>query len=218
MKPILFNTEMVRAILDGRKTVTRRLVKDPPNNVHAGRCVLGAGLFDEATHMRVVAPSIKIGDILYVRETWHKYRVKKPQKAVPVDFAEVQYLYRADGEVANSDGSPFAWRPSIHMPKEAARIFLRVKDVRIERLQDITQDEAVKEGCTGVPCDCSNIDEHGCVDCFNTGWVEPPTIDFMWLWDSTIKPADLPAYGWEANPWVWVIEFERINKEEAMKC
>ena len=201
MKPILFNTAMVKAILDGRKTVTRRLVKDPPNNVHAGRCVLGAGLFDEATHMRVVEPSIKIGDILYVRETWHKYRVKKPQKAVPVDFAEVQYLYRANGEVANSDGSPFAWRPSIHMPKEAARIFLRVKDVRVERLNDMQEEDAIVEGFPDLGVDADS-----------------PLERFSVLWDKTISREHIKEYSWYANPWVWVIEFEKISKEEAMKC
>lgn len=200
MKPILFNTDMVKAILDGRKTVTRRLVKDPPNNVYAGRCVLGAGLFDEATHMRVVEPSIKIGDILYVRETWHKYRVKKPQKAVPYDFKEIQYLYRADGEVANSDGSPFVWRPSIHMPKEAARLFLRVKNVRVERLNKMEEEDAIAEGFPDLGVDADS-----------------PLERFSVLWDKTISRDQIGEYGWYANPWVWVIEFEKISKEEAMK-
>lgn len=238
MKPILFNTEMVKAILEGRKTVTRRIadinteitcgdgtkdhefVLDNFNPVHkptgfvCRRCGFGVA----PPHSRVpigtslFRPRYWPGDILYVRETWQKHRIRKPRKAVPADFQEIQYSYRADGEIANSDGTPFKWRPSIHMPKEAARIFLRVKNVRVERLHDLTQEDALKEGCTGVPCDCSNIDEHGCVDCFNTGWIEPPSIEFIELWDSTIKKADLPTCGFDTNPWVWVIEFERCEK------
>ena len=108
------------------------------------------------------------------------------------------------------------------MPKEAARIFLRVKSVRIEQLQAITVEDALKEGCTGIPCNCTNTFIAGgtlcCTDCLNTGWQEPPTLGFLCLWDSTIKPADLSTCGWDANPWVWVIEFERITEEEAMKC
>lgn len=231
MKPILFNTEMVKAIIDGRKTVTRRLVKNAPNNVYAGRCVLGAGLFDEATNMRVVEPTFKIGDILYVRETWQKVRVMKPQRAVPADFSEIHYYYRADGEIANSDDTPFLWRPSIHMPKEAARIFLKVKSVRVERLQSITEDQALAEG---VPDDWP-MDPVYCPVCKGDGLVgavHPATLGYMEvdcphcekavsrfanLWNSTIKPADLLTCGWEANPWCWVIEFERFekpNKEE----
>ena len=82
------------------------------------------------------------------------------------------------------------WRPSIHMPREAARIFLRVTDVRVERLQDCGNMQAKDEGCTG-------------------------SSQFARLWDSTVKPADRATLGWEANPWVWVIEFERIGKDEA---
>lgn len=239
MKPILFNTAMVNALLEGRKTVTRRIANinaeitcndgttnhefvpdnfnptlDNPTGFVCRKCGFGVA----APHSRVPCgtslfqPRYWPGDILYVRETWQKVRVRKPQRAVPADFSEIQYFYRADGEIANSDDTPFLWRPSIHMPKEAARIFLKVKSVRVERLQSITIEEALKEGCTGLPCDCANRDEHGCVDCFNTGWIEPPQLDFMELWNSTIKPADLPTCGWEANPWCWVIEFERCEK------
>ena len=226
MKPFLFNTDMVKAIKNRLKTFTRRCIKyrssdglkPVPSNAKFVGIKCGKFTWETEDSIISIKAPCQIGDILYVRETWQKHRIKKPQKAVPDDFKEIQYSYKADGELANSDGSPFVWRPSIHMPKDAARIFLRVTHVRVERLMDITQEDALKEGGTGVPCDCSNIDEHGCVDCFNTGWIEPPTIEFMWLWDSTIKPADLPVYGWSANPWVWVIEFEKISKEEATKC
>ncbi len=82
----------------------------------------------------------------------------------------------------------------------------------------MTDEDFIKEGCTGVPCDCSTTNDGGnfcCTDCMNTGWQEPPFVGFRDLWDSAIKKSDLPRYGWEANPWVWAIEFERISKEEA---
>lgn len=85
------------------------------------------------------------------------------------------------------------WKPSIHMPKEAARIWLKTTGLRMERLQDITDDGAEKEGCS---------------DCTSTA------MGFFDVWDLTIKKADRPRYGWEANPWVWVIEFERCGKQE----
>ena len=108
------------------------------------------------------------------------------------------------------------------MPKEAARLFLRVTSVRVERLQGITEVGAADEGAEGTPCgDCGERDYGSryefCTTCANTGWVKSPKEEFKGIWDSTIRSADLPAYGWEANPWVWVIEFERISKEEAMK-
>ena len=215
-RPILFNTDMVKAIQDGRKTVTRRIVKNAPNNVYAGRCVLGAGLFDEATHMRVVESPIKIGDILYVRETWRVNSASNPPSRCNIGykaggdatFDEIIALPTAKGE----------WKPSIHMPKKAARIFLRVKDVRAERLQDITEDDAKAEGIKMVTewpdagyFDYKEKHEDGRVwssarECFRWG-----------LWNITIKPADMPTYGWDANPWVWVIEFEKISKGEAMR-
>lgn len=261
MKPILFNTEMVKAIMDGRKTVTRRIAdintditcndgttnhdfvlddfsKGTPTGFVCRKCGFGVA----PPHSRVPCgsslfrPRYWPGDILYVRETWQKYHVRRPQKAVPVDFKETQYLYRADGEVGNTDGSPFKWRPSIHMPKEAARIFLRVKRVSVERLQEITADQVAAEGIdSAVPCDdaeelcnyCPLPDEAKGVHCYGGApamcegkccpdateiWEEDFIGEFAELWDSTIKPADLPTYGWEANPWVWVIEFERCEK------
>ena len=97
------------------------------------------------------------------------------------------------------------WRPSIHMPKKAARIFLRVIDVRVERLQDITSGQIDAEGCKEWAYSAK------------TGELLPSGPSFFRIkWNRTIKPSDLPLYGWDANPWVWVIEFERIGREEAM--
>lgn len=190
-KPILFNTEMVRAILDGRKTQTRRLTK------------IGLPCYFEP------------GDIMWVRETWQYFPINKPTNAVPVDFKPYKYLYLADGEVANSSGEPFRWRPSIHMPKEAARIFLRVKNVRTERLQNITVEDCMWEGLR--KCDWDFCPEKFLkhTECENCTALQSYKNRFRELWDSTIKPADLPKYGWDANPWVWVIEFERIEKPES---
>ena len=174
-KPILFNTEMVRAILDGRKTQTRRLCKGQPQDGVTSPTALG------------YEPLYKPGDILWVRETWNGGRLFG-QKGYG-------YVYAADYKGQSALG----WRPSIHMPRAAARLFLRVTNVRCERLQDITNEDAV---CEGIP-KCDGHDRDGC-DCAIAKFAE--------LWDSTIKKADLPRYSWDANPWVWVIEFERMEE------
>lgn len=174
IKGILFNTDMVRAILDGRKTVTRRVIKYP----HCG--------YFENDPPRGLIPSYKPGDILYVRETW----------AVLRNDHIKEYAYKSDEKWLVPK-----WRPSIHMPKEAARIWLKVTDVRVERLKDITDDGAKEEGAN-----------------YGVGVAEKmreSAIDrFAKIWDSTIKKKDLPLYRWGANPWVWVIEFGRCEKPE----
>lgn len=182
VKPILFNTEMVRAILRGQKTCTRRIMKPQPTAHYGTLCA---------------KPPYQQGDILYVRETF-------------IQAAAHTFWYKADDNSWMPEG--LHWKPSIHMPKEAARIWLKVTDVRVERLQDMTEEGVLKEGAQGVRCDHVAIGEHGCTDCLNTGWIEPPIVDFIQIWDSTIKKSDLDRYGWEANPWVWVIEFERCEK------
>lgn len=216
MKPILFNTEMVKAILDGRKTVTRRLVKPLP--VKDGRLwrLDGAAWTDNLDsvipvpcHSLYNKAPFHPGDILYVRETWCKGKVcygEEPDgRSVPFisqcvdedDIIPKEWAIRHDIGIED-----VVWKPSIHMPKEAARIFLRVTHVRMERLQSISADECPMEGvwplCAGSVA--------GREAYYKTAFAK--------LWDSTIKPADLPFFGWEANPWVWVIKFERINKEE----
>ena len=194
---------MVKAILAGRKTVTRRLIKPQPHNVlydgilQQGEIEDGDVLLtlnkDNKTEMLI--PPYQAGDVLYVRETWCKGSLNGGAE---------QYFYKADDNDFHCQ-----WRPSIHMPKEAARIFLRVTDVRVERLQDVTLDDAITEGCQGKFI--------GSGECVGAGWEILPEDEFADLWDSTIKKSDLDKYGWDANPWVWVIEFERISKEEAMK-
>ena len=198
MKPILFNTEMVRAILEGKQTVTRRAVKFPRgwNPKFTGYIPDGAVLYGSNNIPAAKSP-YKTGDILWVRETW--------------SISDGSYLYRAwPGEGMEPENQDWAmremglkWRPSIHMPREAARIFLRVTDVRVERLQEITSQQIDAEGCCEYACDAT------------TGKPAPSGPSwFRIMWEKTIKPAYLPTYGWEANPWVWVIEFERISEEE----
>ena len=219
VKPILFNTEMVRAILDGRKTCTRRILK-------------GAIPFDEKAEywnvlkkgewsgpicveyfMKQGSP-YQPGDILYVRETWTeecgKYYYRADYDSDYLDPCEtLSGGYPAscrnhpgcDGCMATS--TRIHWHPSIHMPKEAARIWLKVTDVRVERLQDITPQGAWKEGAR---CSCL----HPVPDCAGNKTA------FIEIWNSTIKKSDLDRYGWGANPWVWVIEFERCEKPEGV--
>lgn len=214
-KPILFNTDMVRASLDGRKTVTRRVIKlQPKYSVQDGFSWKGATYGTDlpptvkgAAHNFVCACPYQPGDILYVRETWHKYtkRVGTGERCHMSDF----YGYKAS--IANSEDAEERWKPSIHMPKEAARLWLKVTDVRAERLQDMSHDAPMKEGIHFCECpDGFTWKEHTDMqNCYLN-----PMGAMKALWNSTIKKKDLPLYGWNANPWVWVIEFERCEKSE----
>ena len=170
IKPILFNTEMVRAILDGRKSCTRRVVKPQPTARYGVQCI---------------KPPYQPGDILYVRETWKR--------------ALNGYYYYEDWQ-RDDIADITKWKPSIHMPKEAARIWLKVTDVRVERLQEITAEQIGREGVEVEYPHVLNGEEK--------------RYAFSTLWNSTVKKSDLDRYGWDANPWVWVIEFERCEKPE----
>ena len=199
IKPILFNTEMVRAILDGRKTCTRRVIKLPKNM--SGRPVGKSGDIGFMYLGGIKRPPYQQGDILYVRETWS-------HPIVPSD--KNRYVYRAD-EVAE-DGfknEAHIWHPSIHMAKEAARIWLKVKDVRVERLQECGEGWCIdieKEGIATPQDPILYISDDAFHDALR--------MEFQKIWDSTIKKSDLDRYGWNANPWVWVIEFERYEPME----
>ena len=204
MKPILFNTDMARGLQNGTKTATRRVVKPQPRYSLA-RMPLGPhkGEWHEYNESSLKDPTITSpwgyqytspcypGDILYVRETWTKLLG--------------HYLYKADQKPGMKNAGK--WHPSIHMPREAARIFLRVTDVRVERLQDITEEQAQAEGA---------IDNRYLIHSPDNeyGTLHSAREHFAGIWDSTIKPADRALYGWEANPWVWIIEFERCEKPE----
>ena len=201
VKPILFNTDMVRAILDGRKTVTRQAVKPQPQGyfeVNDNPLYI----YDMSFGNGRIYPPYQQDDIMYVKETWHKYkkRIGKGKSCYMAEF----YGYKAS--IANSEDSDEKWRPSIHMPKEAVRIWLKVIGVRVERLQDITEKQAKAEGFEPV---MSTKDSS-----FYTPWQGPPVENFKYFWNYTIKKKGLPLYGWNANPWVWVIEFEQCKKPE----
>lgn len=233
MKPILFNTDMVRAILDNRKMVTRRVVK--PRYCDSVFEMFKDGLCEASidipprdngdgttTHfVRAYVPCkapYRPGDILYVREAFHQ-------------TPNGQYWYKADNlcKGCTEDGfciprgvkyhktckicdyydgyQNIKWRTSIYMPREAARIFLKVTDVRAERLWEIDGRGILAEG----------IDDGSSNPAMGKRFENMQRMAFQRLWNSTIKKADRALYGWAANPWVWVIEFERINGEDVRK-
>lgn len=207
IKPILFNTEMVRAILDGRKTCTRRVIELPENmdGVPVGKSGDSSNPLGFMYPGGIKRPPYQPGDILYVRETWC---------ALPVNEAGHMrghsiYYYRADGDL-RPEGWRGKWRPSIHMPKEAARIWLKVTDVRVERLQEIDEDGVWDEGFKFKPPCLTRVsaDGHTCdLDgpCMSSIKYCDMTIGELFgreLWNSTIKKSDLNRYGWDANPWV----------------
>ena len=194
-KPILFNTEMVKAILDGRKTCTRRLIKFLPgkNPKWTGYVKDGLMLYNGNNESCIRKAPYQPGNILYVRETF-------------IQAAAHTFWYKADDKSWMS--KDLLWKPSIHMPKEAARIWLKVKDVRVERLQDITPQQAENEGVGNLFYEDIGYSEKN----YGTEVDKEYGIardQFAWLWNSTIKKSDIDRYGWDANPWVWVIEFER---------
>lgn len=250
MKPILFNTEMVRAILDDRKSVTRRVVKpqplDKPMCFHDPE--EGLNIVCHVAGMDVLYnffPPYQPGDILWVRETFRVDYLSNIPGAGRVQYKDGTYMdIRFAPErydmMRRAQRKP-GWRPNENMPREAARLFLRVTAVRVERLREsffgqgdtITalRDEGIDIGdqcrqCIdnyGCPC-CNDLDpelepdengedENDGSEC---GMLDEVRSDFARLWDRTVKPSDLPLYGWEANPWTWVIEFERISKDEAI--
>lgn len=207
IKPILFNTEMVRAILDGRKTCTRRAVKPTPKYFEVNENPVY--IYDAEPAMGRIYPPCQPEDVLYVRETWGIYT----ESWIDADY----FMYKADypanattytHQEGNICDLP-RWRPSIHMPKEAARIWLKVTDVRVERLQDITEDGAKVEGA---------INNRGLIHSPENEYdrIHTAREHFIGIWDSTINKPDIDIYGWDANPWVWVISFGRCEKPEVV--
>ncbi len=209
IKPILFNAEMVRAVLDGRKTVTRRKIDvDTANQFdveHDGKtvaCYINPETGDCYSPTEIC--KYQPGDILYVRETW-KTKCSECEEECSGMCNAPYYVYKADCQ--NTEGK---WRPSIHMPKEATRIWLKVTDVRAERLQEMTQVDFMNEGVNTCK-NCASKDY--CLGLSSTRICYLKS-DFIKVWDTTLKKSDLDRYGWNANPWVWVIEFERCEKPE----
>lgn len=218
-KPILFNTEMVRAILEGRKTVTRRVMKPQPK---MKLCYAFAGYghgkwhypdkdawrywgkeFERPTTLSaddekmIWTPPCHTDDILYVRETWQECC----RNTIHSPLMHDKYCFKASLDsplygCIEECGRICKWRPSIHMPKEAARIWLKVTDVRVERLQEMKTEDFLSEGIPGAEYDIETKNR------------------FVKLWNSNLNKPDVDRYGWNANPWVWVIEFERVEVKD----
>lgn len=172
-RPILFSAPMVRAILEGRKTQTRRIIKSRKNNSIFMGGWTDSFILDEGNREWTLSecPYGQPGDHLWVRESWQKFGK--------------EYAYAAtDGDIYPET----KWRPSIHMPRAASRLTLEITDIRAERLHDITEADAIAEGC-----------ESG------GNWDSAPTVQYSNLWETINGPGS-----WEANPWVWVITFKKI--------
>lgn len=194
-KPIPFYDEMVRAILRNDKSVTRRKVKpQPPKEADGIYERMDNGNFQmkvspyEGIYDYEIIPPYQVGDYLYVQETWSEDKHN--------------YLYRADfsDKALEKLKNIMRWVSLKLMPRKAARIFLRVTDVRVERLQDITSEQICREGII-------------CEEPYILNGIEK-RYAFQSVWNSTVKKSDLDKYGWDANPWVWVIEFERVEVTE----
>ncbi len=190
-KPILFNTEKVKAILDGRKTATRQLLKSQNRDAidvvgvedkSDSSVKLVCEYKDKTTYVLHNYAPYQVGDILYVQETW-----------LPVCLKPIRCIYKADAEHGEDAGLSLKWRYPTCMPKEAARIFLRVTNISAKQLRTMWLDEFAAEG---INTSCG---------------IFATVAQFIDSWDGNIRKSVLDKYGWEANPWVWVIEFERLE-------
>ena len=199
-RPILFNGEMVRAILDGRKTQTRRIAKLNAS----GRVQLKGKNWHIYDQDAILAcPLGQVGDRLWVRETFVQgFEADECGDISSCDengnAKPIQTWYRADGHINWEDDGELCntpWKPSIHMPRSASRITLEITDVRIERLQSISESDAIAEGCDNSKSNAA----------IAAGWYEKPKAAYRRLWNSIYK-------NWDENPWVWVIEFRRVEK------
>lgn len=234
---MIFNAEMVRAILDGRKTQTRRIMApQPADDIERGIFpnpeVIGWKSSRRHKHGSTTAhfcPYGKPGDLIWVRETWgvvsheldedgriQPWTPDRPATAIhEMPFGNGYYsghaIYAADGDFTWGDDDGYedgrsCWKPSIHMPRAASRILLEITDVRVERLNAISEEDARAEGIIDGGClNCGEPEPCGCAN------PEPDATDaFAYLWQSIYGQEN-----WNANPWVWVIEFKRVEGGEA---
>ncbi|MGB9660676.1 MAG: hypothetical protein ACPL5F_01495 [Moorellaceae bacterium] len=225
-RPILFSAEMVRAILGGRKTQTRRVINpQPPEGIEDtmrgpefyepiriknGEAIPGDpvyGIYDSWGEWGAVCPYGLPGSILWVREAW----------SIPATTTASKVIYKADypdGDAPLASGEK--WRSPIYMPREVARLFLVVKNVRVERLHNITEEDARAEGILAIN---SFLLDHSSEWCKYTvmaaamqGRERPKVADsiggFAYIWDRINAKR---GYGWRVNPWVWVIEFDKVS-------
>jgi len=220
--PILFSAPMVRALLDGRKTQTRRLVKPQPMDGWLpevgpycptmvdkdGECYPGDEIFgasDENEGRK--SPFGRPGDRLWVRETWDFRSWATP----PTNPNDIRIAYGADGEQkmleAPASWHPTVynyerWRPSIHMPRWASRLTLEITDVRVQRLQGLTESDALAEGI--IPDEIGKVASLTLERIKGEKW-PGPVLQFAYLWGQ--------IYGeesWDENPWVWAVSFKRV--------
>lgn len=202
MKPILFSTPMVQAILRNKKTQTRRIMPEQPNEylLPCGTSKRYWANDPEYLKAKYYRSKYEIGDILWVRETWQH------TKCLSINWEDETYgyVYKADKQPWE-DYEGWKWKPSIHMPKEAARLFLKITDIRVERLQDISQADAIAEGVESVrQLGRSYYKLYYGNKKFD--YDESPIVSYMSLWQK-INGKD----SWSENPYVWVYEFERIH-------
>lgn len=213
-KPITFNTNAISAIINGRKTTARIIIPERLLDKYYDyddfcRAVMPPDMFcsrDYEVQFFMKHAKYHINDILYVKETYVYGDVEVGENQHGDDEPYIEqsdsgYVITKECAISNNLGTDFVkWKPSTHMTKEIARLFLRVNGVRVEQLQDINgqyrHDDILKEGYP-----------------FNMKIEQPPVLMFEKLWNSTINKHNLDTKGWNANPWVWVIEFERIKYE-----
>lgn len=223
-KPILFSTEMVKAILAGRKLMTRRLqglekINENPDGyyfqslvLHAsGKFTFGAKNPDGIPINDLIVeckPRYKSGDILWVRESFCLTQPFDPETYHFGYKCGVQPYSSKPASEKYDFSTPDKWKPSIHMPREAARIFLKVTNVRVERLQDISEADAIAEGIECEYHDGKNIYYfYPCNDLRDDSYLEYPITSFYSLWNSINGHES-----WNKNPWVFVYEFEILKK------
>ena len=199
-RPILFSGPMVKAILEGRKSQTRRVMKPQPIKLPYDHIFPSGehGLMSDTPHqygssMAHFCPYGKVGDRLWVRET-----LRRAESGTPTRYLDGCPVMR-DGESIDWPFKRSPW-PSIFMPRWASRISLEITGVRVERLQEITEEDAVAEGCELMV----GVTAGGCIGLVSARYA------FRKLWDSI----NGKKYPWSENPWVWVIEFKRIEKED----
>ena len=206
-RPILFSGPMVRAILDGRKTQTRRIMKPQPTYdgfwwSHKGYSCGGEKQFRDGLPLFVGCPYGAVGDRLWVRETFAPMQENRPI-ANPAIYDNKPAWYRADNDRPMWAGK--TWKPSIHMPRWASRITLEITGVRVERLNEISESDAVREGCFLDPS-CEQNGNCGFSNGVTSMCHSTAISAFMGLWSYINGPES-----WAENPFVWVIEFKRIE-------
>ena len=220
-KPIIMSTDSVQKILADIKDMTRRVIKPQPEDINRAwryrftKTQPKKNYTTEEFKRELIHNSkYQVGDILWVKETWTE----------SCGMLENVFSGRKINYCADCKPDPYgifscdkSWgkKSPIYMPLKLARIFLEVTGVRVERVQDISVEDCIREGFEGVVCGHPNSGQFGCTDCYNSGWLEHPTVNFAFYWDELNRQRDGGAYAWKNNPWVWAITFKRLKNEPA---